>query len=83
MQSTEKSVVVIRPYVKFSLYDRMSTRPFIQLSEKLWIAFQLLCGLVQLHKHNLCHGDLKLENILITPGLVLYNVYMYAVYSES
>jgi len=46
----------------------MSTRPFIQWPEKLWIAFQLLCGLAQIHKHGLSHGDLKLENILITPG---------------
>jgi len=67
-------VILIRPYVKYSLYDRMSTRPFIQWSEKLWIAFQLLCGLVQVHKHGLCHGDLKLENILITPGELL-NIY--------
>lgn len=44
----------------------MSTRPFLTLVEKKWITFQVLCGLHQCHKQKVCHGDIKLENIMIT-----------------
>lgn len=52
--------------MKHSLYDRVSTRPFLTVLEKKWITFQILCALNQCHKHKICHGDIKLENILIT-----------------
>lgn len=44
----------------------MSTRPFLTIIEKKWITFQILCALHQCHKQKICHGDIKLENILIT-----------------
>lgn len=44
----------------------MSTRPFLTSVEKKWITFQVLCALHQCHKQKICHGDIKLENILIT-----------------
>ncbi|XP_063233284.1 phosphoinositide 3-kinase regulatory subunit 4 isoform X2 [Bacillus rossius redtenbacheri] len=34
--------------------------------EKRWIAFQILYALHQCHKVGICHGDIKLENIMIT-----------------
>lgn len=48
------------------MYDRVSTRPFLTNTEKKWITFQVLCALHQCHKQKICHGDIKLENILIT-----------------
>nr|XP_040230576.2 phosphoinositide 3-kinase regulatory subunit 4 [Anopheles coluzzii] len=62
----EKACLIVRQYVKHSLYDRVSTRPFLTLIEKKWITFQILCALHQCHKQRICHGDIKLENILIT-----------------
>ncbi|XP_052870427.1 phosphoinositide 3-kinase regulatory subunit 4-like [Anopheles cruzii] len=62
----EKSCLILREFVKHSLYDRVSTRPFLTLIEKKWITFQILCALHQCHKQHICHGDIKLENILIT-----------------
>ena len=59
-------MIIIREYIKQSLYDRMSTRPFLTTIEKKWITFQVLCALHQCHKQKICHGDIKLENILIT-----------------
>lgn len=56
----------MREYVKHSLYDRVSTRPFLTVLEKKWITFQILCALNQCHKQKIYHGDIKLENILIT-----------------
>lgn len=66
MQSTDRAGIIIREFVKHSLYDRMSTRPFLTTVEKKWITFQVLCALHQCHKQKICHGDIKLENILIT-----------------
>ena len=65
-QLTERAGFIIRQYVKHSLYDRMSTRPFLTSTEKTWMAFQLLLALQQAHKHGVCHGDVKLENVGVT-----------------
>ncbi|XP_077298369.1 vacuolar protein sorting 15 isoform X2 [Arctopsyche grandis] len=63
---TDKAGLIMREYVKFSLYDRISTRPFLSILEKKWITFQILCALHQCHKVGICHGDIKLENIMLT-----------------
>ena len=49
-QLTEKAGFLLREYVKCSLYDRMSTRPFLTSIEKRWVAFQILYALHQCHK---------------------------------
>lgn len=50
-----------------SLYDPApSTRPFLSLVEKKWIAYQLLVALEQSHRQGIYHGDIKCENILCT-----------------
>ncbi|XP_058442985.1 phosphoinositide 3-kinase regulatory subunit 4 [Malaya genurostris] len=64
--TTERACLIIREYVKHSLYDRVSTRPFLTLIEKKWITFQILCAMHQCHKQKISHGDIKLENIMIT-----------------
>ena len=61
---TERAGFMVRQYVKDSLYDRISTRPFLLNIEKKWIAFQLLLAIQQAHKHGICHGDIKLENVM-------------------
>ncbi|KAG1666656.1 Phosphoinositide 3-kinase regulatory subunit 4 [Nymphon striatum] len=63
---TDKAGLLIRQYVKYNLYDRISTRPFLNNMEKKWIAFQLMCAINQCHKSNIYHGDIKLENIMVT-----------------
>lgn len=66
VELTDRAAYVLRQFVKQSLYDRVSTRPFLTILEKKWITFQILCALNQCHKQKICHGDIKLENILIT-----------------
>ncbi|VDO98985.1 unnamed protein product [Soboliphyme baturini] len=63
---TPKAAILVRQYLKDNLYDRLSTRPFLTETEKLWIAFQLLKALEQCHRADICHGDIKCENVLIT-----------------
>ncbi|KAJ9669604.1 Serine/threonine-protein kinase [Coniosporium apollinis] len=63
---------LIRQYIHSSLYDRMSTRPFLEDIEKRWLAFQLLCAVRDCHARNIYHGDIKTENILVTSWNWLY-----------
>ena len=34
--------------------------------EKIWIIFQFFYGIYQLHEGGIYHGDLRIENILLT-----------------
>lgn len=65
----EKCIILLRQYVKYNLYDRLSTRPFLSSIEKRWIAYQLLRSIQSLHNLSIFHGDIKSENILITSFL--------------
>uniref|UniRef100_A0A6B2FX83 Phosphoinositide 3-kinase regulatory subunit 4 (Trinotate prediction) n=1 Tax=Myxobolus squamalis TaxID=59785 RepID=A0A6B2FX83_MYXSQ len=62
---TERSCMAYRPWIHYNLYDRLSTRPFLAEDEKIWIVYQILRSLNHIHEY-LAHGDLKLENILLT-----------------
>ncbi|PGH18425.1 VPS15 protein kinase [Helicocarpus griseus UAMH5409] len=63
---------LVRQYIHSSLYDRMSTRPFLEDIEKKWIAYQLLCALRDCHSQDIFHGDIKTENLLVTSWNWLY-----------
>ncbi|KJH49417.1 hypothetical protein DICVIV_04432 [Dictyocaulus viviparus] len=63
---TPKWAVLIRPFQKQTLCDRLSTRPFIVQQEKMWYIYQLFKGLAQCQKANICHGDLKSQNVLLS-----------------
>ncbi|KAI1792388.1 hypothetical protein LXA43DRAFT_1132877 [Ganoderma leucocontextum] len=63
---TDKAGYIIRQWVASNLYDRISTRPFLSLVEKKWIAFQILNALRDARNRKVSHGDIKSENILVT-----------------
>ncbi|KAL3625419.1 Serine/threonine-protein kinase [Castilleja foliolosa] len=69
---TDKAAYLLRQYFFNNLHDRLSTRPFLGLIEKKWLAFQLLYAVKQSHEHGLCHGDIKCENVLVTSWNWLY-----------
>lgn len=48
------------------LTQTSSTRPFLSLVEKKWIAFQILNALRDARNRKVSHGDIKSENILVT-----------------
>jgi len=62
----------VRQFFYNSLYDRLSTRPFLEDIEKKWLAFQLLCALRDCHNKDIYHGDIKTENTLVTSWNWLY-----------
>ncbi|KAF3791532.1 putative serine/threonine-protein kinase [Nymphaea thermarum] len=63
---TDKAAYLLRQYFFSNLHDRLSTRPFLSVIEKKWIAFQLLYAVKQCHENGVCHGDIKCENVLVT-----------------
>ncbi|KUI54795.1 Phosphoinositide 3-kinase regulatory subunit 4 [Cytospora mali] len=69
---TETNGYLVRQYLYNSLYDRLSTRPFLEDIEKKWISFQLLCALRDCHARDIYHGDIKAENTLVTSWNWLY-----------
>ena len=60
---------IARQFVRFSLYDRLSTRPFLTHLEKCWIVFQVFKCMAWCHEKGIQHGDIKLENTLVTSSL--------------
>lgn len=66
---TARSAILCRPFYKSTLYDRLSTRPFLCPIEKHWIAFQLLKALGQLRIALVRHGDIKSQNVLVSSSL--------------
>ena len=63
---------LLRQYMFSSVYDRLSTRPFLEDIEKKWLAFQLLSVVRDCHARNVFHGDIKTENLLVTSWNWLY-----------
>lgn len=63
---------LVRQYMYSSVYDRLSTRPFLEDIEKRWLSYQLLCAVRDCHAQNLYHGDIKTENLLVTSWNWLY-----------
>jgi len=69
---TETNGYLVRQFLYNSLYDRLSTRPFLEDIEKKWLAFQLLCAVRDCHAREIYHGDIKTENTLVTSWNWLY-----------
>ncbi|KAF2838893.1 phosphoinositide 3-kinase regulatory subunit 4 [Patellaria atrata CBS 101060] len=69
---TSTTGFLVRQYIHSSLYDRISTRPFLEDIEKKWLSFQLLCAVRDCHDRNIFHGDIKTENTLVTSWNWLY-----------
>lgn len=64
---TDRAAYVIRQWIKTNLYDRISMKPFLEPMEKLFLVFQMLKIVDTIHNDmHIRHGDLKLENFMVT-----------------
>ncbi|KAK6203410.1 uncharacterized protein RJT21DRAFT_119569 [Scheffersomyces amazonensis] len=63
---TDRAGYLIRQHLKTNLYDRLSLRPFLLPIEKSFLIFQMLKIVAEIHSLNIYHGDIKLENFLVT-----------------
>ncbi|KAG5474421.1 hypothetical protein LSCM1_03203 [Leishmania martiniquensis] len=65
--------VLQRPYIAFTLRERLAARPVWTAHEKLFIVYQLLEAVSQLHEtYALIHGDIKPNNVLVqSTGVVV------------
>ncbi|GAO49551.1 hypothetical protein G7K_3700-t1 [Saitoella complicata NRRL Y-17804] len=80
---TERAGYLIRQFFFNSLYDRISTRPFLETIEKRWIAYQLLCALRDCHEKGIHHGDIKTENVCVTTWNWAYLVDFCTIYKPT
>ncbi|KAK6460734.1 hypothetical protein DFJ63DRAFT_299564 [Scheffersomyces coipomensis] len=63
---TDRAGYLVRQLLKTNLYDRLSLRPFLAPIEKSFMVFQMLKIASDIHSLNIYHGDIKLENFLVT-----------------
>jgi serine/threonine protein kinase len=72
VHESDRAGYIVRQAFYLSLYDRITTRPFLSTLEKRWLAYQLLAAVAECHARGVCHGDIKLENVLVTTWSWLY-----------
>lgn len=65
----DSMVVVMRPFLYANLYDRLWLRPHLEAAEKLWLVVQMVDACSYLAQQHLVHGDIRLENVLVTSWL--------------
>ena len=68
----EDELIIIRQYMPFNLKEAMLKIPYLSIIEKKFICFQILYSLNQIHLKNICHGDIKPENILLGSKLTTF-----------
>ena len=64
-ENKEKMVLVMEIAAGGELYDFLSEKKCLEENEARRIFRQISTAVYYCHKHNICHRDLKLENILL------------------
>ena len=64
-ENKEKMVLVMEIAAGGELYDYLSERKCLEENEARRIFRQIATAVYYCHKNNICHRDLKLENILL------------------
>lgn len=64
-ENKEKMVLVMEIAAGGELYDYLSERQKLEEKEARRVFRQIATAVFYCHKHNICHRDLKLENILL------------------
>lgn len=70
-----KAAFLVRQYFPFSLKERMNSLQALTYQDQMWFAFQLLCGVSQIHCEGEYHGDIKPQNVMVTSWNWLFITY--------
>ena len=65
-------LIYIRQYFPYTLTERVASKPYLTLTDKKWIVFQLLHAYYQLVEVSEYHGDINFDNILLTTNMSVY-----------
>lgn len=66
VSSSQKVGAICRQFFSSSLRQRFIHHPELRPIENLWLAYQLLQAVKQLHNAQLCHGNINAENVMLT-----------------
>lgn len=69
---TKGGVVLVRQYFNYNLKERIQSMPYLKQIEKMWITFQMIYSVYQLHSKSFCHGDIKTENFCLTTAMTVF-----------
>lgn len=69
---TKGGAIIVRQYFSYSLKERIQSMPYLKPIEKMWIAYQMINSVYQLHSKGTCHGDIKMENFTLSSTLSLF-----------
>ena len=79
-ENKEKMVLVMEIAAGGELYDFLSERKCLEENEARRIFRQIATAVYYCHKHNICHRDLKLENILLDENGCAKVGYLFFIY---
>lgn len=68
----ERSALLLRRYFSSTVWGRLHVRPAASCVQLLFMCFQLLAAVAQLHSLAFAHCDLKTENLGLTSSLHLF-----------
>jgi len=71
MQTHTHLFVAVEHLQHGELYEYVSDRPSLTLDENFRFFYQLVRGVQYMHSQNICHRDLKLENLLLDSDFTL------------
>ena len=66
LECKERAGILIRQNFFYDLKERLYTLPYLTKIQKIWIMLQFFYGIYQLHEAEIYHGDIRIENILLT-----------------
>lgn len=65
VHNTPSAIVLLRPYFRHNLADRLHEHPYLSQIEHRWLAFQLLKQLQQLHESGVVHLSISSRNVMM------------------
>ena len=66
------AAILIRQYLTYNLRERIYIEPYLTYIDKIWLTLQIMFALHNIHSKQVYHGNLKLQNILLTSYMTVF-----------